>query len=250
MKGRMRKSDTTACFGPPDFATTQWSMITAARDGPPDERRQSLDRLVRRYWRAVYAFIRAKWGYGNEESKDLTQNFFVWLMEGNALTQVRKNAGRFRNFLRTALAHFLCNQYRAAKADKRGGNRKMFSIQELSDEGWDAPAGARPEEVMDREWKRILLDQARSLLRNEYLFRGKEAAYKVFDEYYFGGAQDATHEKLAAKHGATPTQANNWLHEARTRFRQLVHDLVAETVTDADGLRQEMAELFGASGLP
>lgn len=236
--------DTSTFEGPLGFATTQWSIIRGAKQGHADERRRNLDRLMRKYDRAVYAYIRAKWGYGNEESKDLTQDFFLWLLEGDTLDRARKDAGRFRNYLRTALSNYLCNRYRAGKTQKRGGKNKTVSLEDLAADGFEPGGGETPEATMDREWRRILMEQARGLLQQEYLFKGKPDAFRAFEEYYFGLDPCPTQEKLAAKVGATITQVNNWVHEARGRFSLILRDLVSETVSDPESLKQEMRELF------
>jgi RNA polymerase sigma factor (sigma-70 family) len=229
------------------FETTQWSQVVLARDGEAAERRRAFERLLERYWKPVYAYVRLQWGYGNEDSKDLTQQFFTWLLEGNALDHVRRNRGRFRIFLRVVLRNFLTDAYRSGKALQHGGDRAIVDLEEAEEA---VPAAGSPEAAMDQEWRRALVSQGLDLLRQEYRALGKEAYYRLFEAYYFGQEPEPSHEAVAARFGISPTDVNNHLADARRRFRRNVYGLVARSVTDAEGLRLEIRDLFGTEALP
>lgn len=61
------------------FRTTRWSLIVAAGGGDTiaDD---ALSELCQVYWRPLYAYIR-RHGHSPEESADLTQAFFLHLLE-------------------------------------------------------------------------------------------------------------------------------------------------------------------------
>ena len=79
-------------------ATTQWSQVLAARDGSDTEAREALETLCQTYWQPLYAYIRHQ-GYGPEESRDLTQAYFVELLDKDFLEDVDPSKGRFRSYL-------------------------------------------------------------------------------------------------------------------------------------------------------
>ena len=61
------------------FATTRWTLVTAAgKQGTPEARR-ALSDLCRLYWYPVYAFVRRR-GYDADEALDLAQGFFTRLI--------------------------------------------------------------------------------------------------------------------------------------------------------------------------
>ena len=97
--------DSTAA-GRPDFRTTQWGIVAAASAEDSAEVRAALDGLYRVYCYPVYAFIRRR-GYGRQDAQDLTQDFFVHLLEKAMLRRADPQRGRFRSFLLGALDHFL-----------------------------------------------------------------------------------------------------------------------------------------------
>ena len=86
------------------FLTTHWSLIEAVASEEKDENHALIGSLLKRYWKPVYCYLR-RHGYGNEEAKDLTQDFFHEVVLGRDLFQrADKSQGRFRSFLRVALA--------------------------------------------------------------------------------------------------------------------------------------------------
>ena len=94
--------------------------MSAASAKSTAEVRTALEELYRVYCYPIYAFIRRR-GYGRQDAQDLTQDFFVHLLEKGTLGRANQKRGRFRNFLLGALKHFLANAAERAGAGKRGG---------------------------------------------------------------------------------------------------------------------------------
>ena len=112
------------------FATTHWSVVLEAQGHSPAAQ-EALEKLCRTYWRPVYCFVRRQ-GAGPEEAEDLTQGFFVMLLERRDLDAVRREKGRLRSYLLTSLKHFLASEQRRAMAIKRGKGQRLVSLEELS----------------------------------------------------------------------------------------------------------------------
>src|SRR5436190_17969820 len=107
------------------FATTHWSVVLAARDPAAPQAAKALEDLCRIYWYPLYAFVRRR-GFSADEAQDLTQEFFLRLLEKDYLRVVDRAKGRFRSFLRAAMEHFLSNELDRARAQKRGGDRRRL----------------------------------------------------------------------------------------------------------------------------
>jgi len=103
---------------------------------------------------------------------------------------------------------------------------------------------------MDREWKRVVVARGLQLLREECKATGRETEFKVFEAYYFDPRGEDGHEAVAARFGLTTADVNNHLTGARRRFRRHVYGIVAQSVTDVEGFRLEIRELFGPEGVP
>ena len=81
-----------------DFPETVWSSVINNPDSP--DRREKLNRLLSRYWRPVYKYVRAAWKKSIEDAKDLTQEFFLGIMDGGIFERYDAEKGRFRYFLK------------------------------------------------------------------------------------------------------------------------------------------------------
>src|SRR5437762_2301010 len=84
------------------FATTHWSVVTAAGELHSHSAQGALETLCRAYWFPVFAYMRRK-GYAEAEAQDLTQEFFARLIEGNHFRQADREKGKFRGFLLSRL---------------------------------------------------------------------------------------------------------------------------------------------------
>src|SRR5436309_796860 len=103
----MRAADTSLGGPREDFPKTIGDMVARARDPSAEVRRLGFEELGRQYWKPIYRYARVAWAKSNEDAKDLTQAFFLWLMEGDALDRYLPGRGSFRSFLKALLRHFL-----------------------------------------------------------------------------------------------------------------------------------------------
>ena len=121
------ESDAGLCAGPRWFATTHWSVVLAARAGGDTRAATALETLCRTYWYPLYAYVR-RHGHNVHDAQDLTQAFFARFLERDYLADVEPHKGRFRSFLLAALKHFLADEKDKARAQKRGGDRALISL--------------------------------------------------------------------------------------------------------------------------
>ena len=84
------------------FPTTRWTLVVAARDPHRKEARSALVSLCENYWYPLYAYLRRR-GYPADQAQDLTQDFFIRVLEGRYLDRADPEKGRFRSFLLTSL---------------------------------------------------------------------------------------------------------------------------------------------------
>jgi RNA polymerase sigma-70 factor (ECF subfamily) len=99
------------------LSRTDWSLIQEAASG--EEQKIALERLSRRYWPAIYAYIRAT-GRDVHEAADLSQGFVCDVMLGrNIFETADQKRGRFRSLLLTAIRNYLRQRHRHDTARKR-----------------------------------------------------------------------------------------------------------------------------------
>src|SRR5262245_28431317 len=157
------------------FATTQWSVVLRAGQSDDRDSLSALEKLCRKYWAPLYSYVRRR-GYGRDDAQDLTQEFFIRLMEHNRIARADQTKGRFRAFLLSSLKNFLADEWDKSKAKKRGGDVQFVPLQFDSGETMyelEPVDNVTPEQIFERRWALTLLDTVLTQLRNEHEREGK-----------------------------------------------------------------------------
>lgn len=232
------------------FATTQWSIVLRAAQPDDSAARAALEMLCRRYWFPLYAFARRRVATLHE-AQDLTQEFFLRLLEKNSLAAASPDRGRFRSFLLASLKNFLANEWDRATAQKRGGGRERLSLDWESGESRLSlePAHAdTPEREFERQWALTLLDQVVSRLQAEFATADKSQQFELLKETLTGSRAVLDYEVIASELQMSEEAARQAAHRLRKRYRELLHQEVAATVESPDEVADEIGRLFDALG--
>ena len=94
----MRDDTVDTPTGPSEASQTDWSMIYDAARGEPEPSAEAWDLLGRRYWPAIYAYIRSS-GRNIDDASDLTQGFVCDVLIGRGRCWGR-SAGCIHPFIR------------------------------------------------------------------------------------------------------------------------------------------------------
>jgi RNA polymerase sigma factor (sigma-70 family) len=233
------------------FPTTHLSAVTATSSGDPAIRAEAYTHIIQVYWKPVYKYIRVKWHKTNEDAKDLTQAFFMKVMEKEFFRSYDHIKSRFRTFLRVCLDRFVANEDKAAGRIKRGGSAQFLSLDfEGADEELayaDVSSGNSVEEYFDKEWARHIFGIAVEKLKSRYSSEDKPLRFQLFEFYHLADdtAGTLTYEQVASRFNLSVSDVTNYLAAARREFRKLVLDeLRSLTMTDQE-FRQEARELLG-----
>ena len=230
------------------FDQTQWSMVLAAADRLSPDAKDALAQLCRIYWPPIYAFIR-RHGHSAHEAQDLTQDFFLHLLEKDGLRNVAPELGRFRSFLMASATNFLTNQWHREQAERRGGQFKLVSFEEFAaKEAQQLIGQSTPETTFDRLWALTILERAGDRLKREYAGAGKGALYEQLYRHLTieppsGATADAA-KLLQMSEGALRVA----LHRLRRRFGELLRQEIAQTVSSPTEVEEELRALFAATG--
>jgi len=109
------------------FHTTLWTLVMVSAQSQAEGGKAALAELCRIYWYPLYSFARRR-GYSPHDAQDLTQGFFLHLLEHKALTQVDRLKGKFRSFLLASFQNYLSNEAQRAHSFKRGRNYEFVSL--------------------------------------------------------------------------------------------------------------------------
>ncbi len=232
------------------FVTTRWSLIRQRRTpGAPSTVDSSLAQLCQIYWRPIFTFIYRR-GYSAPDAQDLTQDFFLLVMEGNLLQSADPNRGRFRSLLLKSLTNFLIDAAAKRRRHKRGGRLHFVSW-----EKWmaDAPAqlslprakmeSAPPETLFDAGWAAAIAEEALRCLRLECESKGRRRVYDVLHKYLAVERAEISYEQLSRALGVPELSVKRLLHHFRKRYRSLLREEIARTVESEANVNDEIRYL-------
>lgn len=230
------------------FHTTRWSMVVRAKSPTTGSEDGSLESLCQQYWPPLYAYVR-RCGHSPHDAQDLTQEFFVRLLEKSWLATADQSQGKLRSFLLTAMKRFLANAWDRSQAAKRGGKHAITSVDTEEGEKLLASAASLSEETaFDRGWALIVLKSTLDRLRAEYEPAGRLREYERIKPALTSLRGEIDYDAIAADLQVLPVSARSMVHRLRKRFRELFREEVAGTVATPEEIDDEMRALIAALG--
>jgi RNA polymerase sigma factor (sigma-70 family) len=230
---------------PAAFTTTHWSVVLEAQGESPAAH-EALEKLCRIYWRPVYSFLRRQ-GISADDAQDLTQGFFALLLERRDLNTVRKEKGKLRSYLLTAVKHFLADQRRRAVAIKRGKGERFIALEQLRTEERGDMEPTDPltaERVYERRWASTLLDRVLSRLEDQYRARDNAALFDSFNQLLGDEPGAPSHADIAARLGMTENAVSQAFRRFRQSYQSLLREEIAHTVATPADIESELRYLI------
>jgi RNA polymerase sigma-70 factor (ECF subfamily) len=229
--------------GPSRFPTTRWNLVVAAGDPHRKEARSALVSLCENYWYPLYAYLRRR-GYPKDEAQDLTQEFFIRVLEGRYLDRADPEKGRFRSFIMTSLKFFVADEEDRRRAHKRGGDVVVSLELSSGEERYQRePAhDETPERIFERRWALSMLDRVVERLRKEFVPHGRPEHFERL-KLYLLGQSDAPYAQLASEMSTSEGALKVAIHRLRKRYRELLRQEIADTVADPGEVDSELRYL-------
>ena len=228
--------------GAREFHTTRWSLVLASQQGGDATRmHRAMSTLCQDYWYPLYAFVRRR-GHAPHDAQDLTQAFFLSLLEAPAAADPAR--GKFRSYLLGALKNFLANDWHRAQTQTRGGGQKLLEWDALDAEARYALEPAEQpdaEALFDRRWAMELLERAVEKLRAEFAAKGEAETFEVLKGTLSGAGP--SREQIAQQIGMSEGALKVAIHRLRQSYREVLRAEIAETVESPDEIDAEMRHL-------
>lgn len=223
----------SSAAGRASFPPTAWSLLAGVAAGG-SARDRALAEVGRRYWTPVYVYLRRK-GWKEADAQDLTQSFFVHLLEKALLVRPDPSKGRFRSWLRAVLEHFLANEARVRGALKKGGGKRIVPLDvEEAERTIRAVRGLAAPDAFDRAWAIEVIGRAVRRLSAELEAAGKPAVVGTLKR------------RIGMPHPDEGEATDVQVHRARKRLRAIILEEVGDSVKDPDDLAIEVSDLFRA----
>ncbi|MBI4564259.1 MAG: sigma-70 family RNA polymerase sigma factor [Planctomycetes bacterium] len=225
------------------FPTTRWTRLLQIRESGTARSREQVQVLFSIYWPVVRGVIFRQWTRDPEEADDLTQEFFLSLLERDFSKDLAPDKGRFRHFIKAALKHFLLNRRRDERRLKRGGGARVVSIDDPAVAEVAAEQGV---EGFDRDWARCLLKAAVDRLREFCAASDRRKHFEAFQLHYPPDRPEEAlpYPQIAERLAIPYHDVGNYLKWARAKMREIVLELIAEYAGGAEAARRELEDLF------
>lgn len=237
------------------FPGTRWSLVQRVAEPRSrvgtGTRRRAFEELALSYWRPVYRALRVAHRKTPEDAEDLTQAFFLGLIEKATLDRFEADpkAGKFRSLLRSLLDGFVSTADRAARRKKRGGDRKHVPLDPAQIAAIEERITREPpEDPFEREWRVSLLDQALAAMARDSqspLWGRRHALFLAHDVEPKTEDERPSYAELARRFTIQPHDVKNDLVAARRRFAELVLDKIRDECKSEEEARAELRTVFG-----
>jgi RNA polymerase sigma-70 factor (ECF subfamily) len=219
-----------------------------AGEGESPEAQAALARLCRDYWYPLYAYVRRR-GYGPEDAQDLTQSFFLRLLEKNYFQHADQRRGKFRTFLLAGLSRFLADEWDRGRRIKRGGGQTRLSFDAAEAEDRYRLEPVEPldaAKLFERRWALLLVERALTQLEQESSSRGEAELFKGLSPFLLGEQVETTLAAAATGLGMTAGAMKMAVSRLRRRCRELLRAEILQTVADPQSAEEEYRALLAA----
>jgi RNA polymerase sigma factor (sigma-70 family) len=232
------------------FHTTRWSLIFNSVDVQAPESRAALSELCRLYWYPLYAFAR-RTGHDALDAEDLTQSFFLHLLEKEAFSRVGPEKGKFRSFLLASFKNHMSASWHRGRAAKRGGGCQVVSIDAEDAEHryrLEPADDLTPERVFDARWAMTLLSRVTDSLRQEYARQGKGQIFERLKVFLVKADYEDmnSYRRIADELGLTAGGVKTLVFRLRKRFTTVLREEVAQTLVNPAEVDSELYALCDA----
>ena len=200
-----------------EFPTTPWTVLAGATLHGDGIAAAALERFYVLYHRPVLAVVIAR-GMNVEASRDITQAFFLQLMEHGVLRRAEREKGRFRSFLYGALRHFMADDYDHNTAAKRGGGAMLLPL--AACDGIDDPPVEDEAHRFDRAWALAIM------------------------EWALADVEACLPPEVFAAAGLSEEALRSRSHRVRQRIRSFIRHEISRTVSAPHKVDDEMGRLF------
>jgi DNA-directed RNA polymerase specialized sigma24 family protein len=231
------------------FLTTRWSLIDGIQSAG-DKDKALISRLLTRYWKPVYCYLRRK-GHGNEDAKDLTQGFFHdVVLNRNLVQRADQGKGRFRAFLLHALDQYLVNEKSKQTAQKRHPRGRLVSLD--TSELPVLPetiSELTPEDSYNYAWLSELLERVLAEVEEECRQDGLDVHWQVFRDRVvqpiLEDSEPPSLGEVCQRYGLEDEKkASNMAITVKRRFQTRLRRHVRDTVTTEDEVEDELQEIL------
>ena len=227
------------------FATTRWTVVLAAgRAKDTVGARAALEKLCQTYWYPLYAYVRRQ-GYSSHDAEDLVQGFFARLIRLNSLDDTGREKGKFRAFLLAGMKHYMADVWGRDSAAKRDVRKTVFldALEAETRYALEPSDHLTPERLFERQWALSLLESVVRRLSDEYESTGRGELFNGLRFAVTGDKSEVPYVELSSQLKLSEGAVRVAVHRLRQRYRHLLREEIAHTLSDGEDIASELADL-------
>lgn len=232
------------------FPVTRWSEIINLRMSDETKKTLIIDKLLRRYWKPIYCYLRRK-GYDNETAKDMTQGFFQEVVLGRELVQkANQTKGLFRTFLLTAIDRYVIDLHRYEATDKRRSDGQMFQLSDVDVSSVPAiTSDSTPEQSFNYAWISDLLDRVLCEVKKEFFSNNKKIHWQVFEDKILKpiitSSKSPSLKDMCEQYGIdSEKRVSNMMITVKRRLRKSLERCLRHFAHSDSPVKQEIIEML------
>ena len=103
-----------------------------------------------------------------------------------------------------------------------------------------------PDKAFDRQWALALLELVLCRLRKEYADSGRDDLFLALKDTLSGGRSEIPYRELGARLRLSEGAVKVAAHRLRRRYRELLREEIAHTVSRPEEIEEELRQLFAA----
>lgn len=226
-----------------DFPTTHWSQVRAAGESVA-EGDDAFAALCNDYWPPIFAYVR-RLGFSEADAQDLTQGFFVHLLEHRTVRRADPHRGKFRSFLLGALKNYLANEATRAGRQKRGGQHEILSLDDPSQPIPEPSVEAEAVRSFEESWANEVVCHSLARLREKFGSENRTELFGILERFL--GEATVTEEAARAL-GSSIGALRTAVSRLRKQFGEQIRLEIARTVTAPDLIEEEFRYLRSVLG--
>lgn len=230
---------------PSYFPRTRWSLVAAAR--AEGESRPAFGELCAMYVASVQRFVRGS-GRALREAQDVTQSVFARLLRPGALAQANPEGKPFRHVLIGVIKSVISNDWKRARAKKRGGGAIVLSLDACAADGrhdLEPVDTETPDRAYRRRQRAELCRRVRLELERWYAARAKREQFQRLLPYLDG--REPPYAALASELGVPAGTLRGQVLKMRNRFGALVWADFRRRGIKPDDIEREIRNLLDES---
>jgi RNA polymerase sigma factor (sigma-70 family) len=233
-----------------EFRTTRWSVVIAAAQNDTGAGKAALAKLCQVYWYPLYAFARRR-GYSPHDAQDLTQGFFLHLLENRAYARVDQLKGKFRSFLLACFQNYLSVEAQRARSLRRGGNCEFVFLDMGRAESryrLEPAEEMTAQKIFDARWAVTLLGEGVARLCEQYEVQGRRSIFEALKSFLDPAKSQEllSYEEAAKTLGVSLGAVKSLIRRLRKQYSSLVREEIGRTVSDPADVDEEIHALCEA----